>query len=66
MRGRRMRPMIAAYLGPSWKPESLAENVVGQCRLGKMLLDAGLTDFDPLVVVMGLVAVHVRGLWFVP
>lgn len=62
MPGRRIRSMVAAYLGPTCEGASRVGLVVQRCRLGKMLLDVGLTDFDPLVVVMHLVAVHVRRL----
>jgi hypothetical protein len=62
MPGRRVPDSIMAYLGPCREPSSAAEKVVEQCGLGKMFGDAGLTDYDPLVVVMRLVAAEVDGL----
>jgi hypothetical protein len=65
-RRRNIPPEIRAYLGPCREPESAAEIVVEQLTLGKLTGDAGLTDYDPLVVVMGLVAEVVRELGLSP
>jgi hypothetical protein len=54
--------MIGAYLGSCRKPETPVEKVIEQCILGKQMGDAGLTDFDPLITVMNLVADETRGL----
>src|ERR1700687_2375040 len=62
MPGGRIPPEIGAYLGPCREPESAAEKVVEQLTLGKMMGDAGLIDYDPLVVVMRLVAEEVEEL----
>jgi hypothetical protein len=64
MPGRRIPREIRAFLGPCQEPESPAERVVEQCGLAKLMGDAGLTDYDPLVVVMHLVAEESRGLGF--
>lgn len=61
MPGRRLPPEILAYLGPCREPETLAEEVVEQCQLAKFAGEAGLTDYDPLVVVMHLVTAEVIG-----
>lgn len=62
MPGRQLPPEILAYLGPCRQPDTLVEKVVEQCGLAKFTGDAGLTDFDPLVVVMHLVTEEVLGL----
>ena len=58
----RVHPFLMSYLGPCREPETAVEKVVEQCGLAKFMGDAGLTDYDPLVVVMHLVAVEVEGL----
>jgi hypothetical protein len=50
------------YLGPCRQPVTVAENIIEQCGLAKFMGDAGLTDFDPLIKVMHLVAEEVEGL----
>jgi len=62
MPGRKIPPEIMAYLEACLEPDSPAEIIVEQCGLGKLMKNAGLTDYDPLVAVMALVAEEVRGL----
>lgn len=62
MPNRRLPPQILSYLGTCREPESAAEIVVEQCGLAKLMGDSGLTDGDPLIAVMHLVAEEVRGL----
>lgn len=61
MPGRRIPSEILSFLGPCREAESATEKIVEQCGLAK-LMGEGLTDNDPLIVVMNLVAVEVRGL----
>ncbi len=62
MPGRRLPPQILAYLGPCRAPETDADRVVEQCQMSKLMDDYPLSDYDPLIVVMHLVAEEVRGL----
>jgi hypothetical protein len=55
MPNRRVPRLLADYVGPYREAKTLTEKVVEQCGLGKLMHDAGLTDFDPLIVVMRLV-----------
>jgi hypothetical protein len=62
MPNRKVPQHIRDYLGPCREPETPAEKVVEQCHLAKFEGDGTLSDFDPLIVIMHLVAEEVRAL----
>jgi hypothetical protein len=64
MPNRRLPSQIAAYLGPCEESETIVEEIVEQCSLAKLTDDGGLTDYDPLVVIMSVVEEKVRGMGF--
>ncbi len=55
MPGRRIPSQLMAYLGTCRPTRGLVEKVVEQCGLAKLMGNAGLTDYDPLVVILHLV-----------
>ncbi len=61
MPGRQIPPEIRAYLGPCREPRGLVEKVIEECGLAKLTGDSGLTDFDPLVVILTLVTSEIEG-----
>src|ERR1700681_903970 len=62
MPGRRLPDMIGDYLGECRPARTAVEKVMEQCGLAKFMGDWGLTDFDPLIVVMTLMTEEVIGL----
>lgn len=66
MPNRRVPQHLLDYLGPCRQPDTPAEKVVEQCHLAKFEEDGTLSDFDPLIVIMHLVAEEVRGLRLSP
>jgi hypothetical protein len=58
--------MIFPYLGAYHEPETPVEVVLEQVRLAREFGGGVLSDFDPLVVVMELVAQEVRGIRLSP
>lgn len=66
MPDRQVPAMILPYLGAYREPERPVEVVLDQLALTKEFDDSVLSDFDPLVVVMELVAQEVRGLRLSP